>query len=125
MVHPVRQFPELVRHFKDWPEMVGNIIPYIGGEEEKSEKEPLRIWGHVDAEKKAIVPGNHRDHLPVSVFGIKRDIQRQYFVKLKNPTKEADQGIENFGGVCRRLGLQVRKAVHPVLRKTTGRFLRC
>ena len=42
--------------FKDWPEMVGNIIPYIGGEEEKSEKEPLRIWGHVDPEKKAIVP---------------------------------------------------------------------
>ena len=31
--------------FKDWPEMLGNIIPYIGGEEEKSEKEPLRIWG--------------------------------------------------------------------------------
>ncbi len=31
--------------FKDWPEMVGNVIPYIGGEEEKSEKEPLRIWG--------------------------------------------------------------------------------
>ena len=33
--------------FKDWPEMVGNIIPYIGGEEEKSEKEPLRLWGEV------------------------------------------------------------------------------
>lgn len=33
--------------FQDWPEMVGNIIPYIGGEEEKSEKEPLRIWGEV------------------------------------------------------------------------------
>ncbi len=33
--------------FKDWPEMVGNIIPYIGGEEEKSEKEPLRIWGTI------------------------------------------------------------------------------
>ncbi len=42
--------------FKDWPEMVGNIIPYIGGEEEKSEKEPLRIWGHIDDEKKEIVP---------------------------------------------------------------------
>ena len=42
--------------FKDWPEMLGNIIPYIGGEEEKSEKEPLRIWGHVDDEKKQIVP---------------------------------------------------------------------
>lgn len=34
--------------FKEWPEMEGNIIPYIGGEEEKSEKEPLRIWGHVE-----------------------------------------------------------------------------
>ena len=34
--------------FKDWPEMVENIIPYIGGEEEKSEKEPLRIWGKVE-----------------------------------------------------------------------------
>ena len=33
--------------FKDWPEMVGNIIPYIGGEEEKSEQEPLRIFGKV------------------------------------------------------------------------------
>jgi len=31
--------------FADWPEMVGNMIPYIGGEEEKSEKEPLKIWG--------------------------------------------------------------------------------
>jgi aspartate-semialdehyde dehydrogenase len=34
--------------FKDWPEMVENIIPYIGGEEEKSEQEPLRIWGHLE-----------------------------------------------------------------------------
>lgn len=34
--------------FQDWPEMVGNIIPYIGGEEEKSEQEPLKIWGHIE-----------------------------------------------------------------------------
>ena len=40
--------------FSDWPEMVENIIPYIGGEEEKSEKEPLRIWGHI--ENGVIVP---------------------------------------------------------------------
>lgn len=33
--------------FKDWPEMLGNLIPYIGGEEQKSEEEPLRIWGEV------------------------------------------------------------------------------
>ena len=36
--------------FKDWPEMLGNIIPYIGGEEEKSEKEPLKIWGHIEGD---------------------------------------------------------------------------
>ena len=40
--------------FKEWPEMIENIIPYIGGEEEKSEKEPLRIWGHI--ENGVIVP---------------------------------------------------------------------
>lgn len=40
--------------FKDWPEMIGNVIPYIGGEEEKSEKEPLRILGHI--ENGVIVP---------------------------------------------------------------------
>ncbi|MCR5692089.1 MAG: aspartate-semialdehyde dehydrogenase [Eubacterium sp.] len=34
--------------FKDWPEMEHNIIPFISGEEEKSEKEPLRIWGKVE-----------------------------------------------------------------------------
>ncbi len=34
--------------FADWPEMVENIIPYIGGEEEKSEQEPLKIWGKVE-----------------------------------------------------------------------------
>lgn len=34
--------------FKTWPEMVDNVIPYIGGEDEKSENEPLKIWGHVE-----------------------------------------------------------------------------
>ncbi len=34
--------------FREWPEMVDNVIPYIGGEEEKSEQEPLRIWGKVE-----------------------------------------------------------------------------
>ncbi|MBQ1326527.1 MAG: aspartate-semialdehyde dehydrogenase [Eubacterium sp.] len=36
------------KNFAEWPEMEGNIIPYIGGEEEKSEQEPLRIWGKVE-----------------------------------------------------------------------------
>lgn len=34
--------------FREWPEMLDNVIPYIGGEEEKSEQEPLRVWGKVE-----------------------------------------------------------------------------
>lgn len=34
--------------FERWPEMVDNLIPYIGGEEEKSEQEPLKIWGTIE-----------------------------------------------------------------------------
>ena len=34
--------------FETWPEMVDNVIPYIGGEEEKSEREPLKLWGRVE-----------------------------------------------------------------------------
>lgn len=37
--------------FNTWPEMIDNVIPYIGGEEEKSEKEPLKIWGHIEDDK--------------------------------------------------------------------------
>ncbi len=36
------------KSFAEWPEMLDNVIPYIGGEEEKSEQEPLRIWGRVE-----------------------------------------------------------------------------
>ena len=36
--------------FNEWPEMVDNIIPYIGGEEEKSEQEPLKIWGSIEGD---------------------------------------------------------------------------
>ena len=44
--------------FKEWPEMVENIIPYIGGEEEKSEQEPLKVWGKIEGDKivKAAAP---------------------------------------------------------------------
>ena len=40
--------------FERWPEMVDNVIPYIGGEEEKSEQEPLKIWGKIQGNK--IIP---------------------------------------------------------------------
>ena len=42
------------RRLSDWPEMSGNIIPYIGGEEEKSEQEPMKIWGQLNADMSAI-----------------------------------------------------------------------
>ena len=37
--------------FDTMPEILDNVIPYIGGEEEKSEQEPLKIWGHIDGDK--------------------------------------------------------------------------
>ncbi len=59
-LHPLRQFgikrvlactyqaiSGAGKTFATWPEMVDNLIPYIGGEEEKSEKEPLKIWGSI------------------------------------------------------------------------------
>ena len=46
--------------FDIWPEMVGNVIPFIGGEEEKSEKEPLKVWGkfagdHIEIPQKPLI----------------------------------------------------------------------
>lgn len=37
--------------FERWPEMIDNVIPYIGGEEEKSEQEPLKLWGHIEGDR--------------------------------------------------------------------------
>ena len=37
--------------FETWPEMLDNVIPYIGGEEEKSEQEPMKLWGHIEGDK--------------------------------------------------------------------------
>ncbi len=42
------------KNFDSWPEMIDNVIPFISGEEEKSEREPLRVWGKV--ENGVIVP---------------------------------------------------------------------
>ena len=39
------------RTFETWPEMIDNVIPYIGGEEEKSEQEPMKLWGHIEGDQ--------------------------------------------------------------------------
>ena len=94
------------KNFKDWPEMVGNIIPFIGGEEEKSEQEPLRIWGKVvDGEiVKADGPVITTQCIRVPVLN---GHTAAVFVKFaKKPTKE--QLIEklwNFKGLPQELEL--------------------
>ena len=92
--------------FKDWPEMEHNIIPYIGGEEEKSEKEPLRVWGHVDGDK--IVPA---DGPIITSQCIRVPVLNGHtaavFVNLnKKPSKEElIQAMESFSGEPQSLGL--------------------
>ena len=43
--------------FERWPEMVDNCIPYIGGEEEKSEREPMKLWGRVEDGRLVLAQG--------------------------------------------------------------------
>lgn len=92
--------------FKDWPEMVGNIIPYIGGEEEKSEKEPLRLWGEV--KEGEIVPATS----PVITcqcirVPVLNGHTAAVFVKFKKkPTKEQlIEKLTSFSGVPQELNL--------------------
>ena len=51
--------------FETWPEMVDNVIPYIGGEEEKSEQEPLKMWGHSRERRHRQRRRSRQDHRPV------------------------------------------------------------
>jgi len=92
--------------FKDWPEMIGNVIPYIGGEEEKSEKEPLKIWGHIEGNE--IVPAVSPK---ISCQCIRIPVLNGHtaaaFVKLrKHPDKEElISRLEEFSGLPQALKL--------------------
>ncbi len=92
--------------FKDWPEMIENIIPYIGGEEEKSEKEPLRIWGTIEdgVIKPATTPAITCQCVRVPVLN---GHTAAVFVKFKKkPTKEQlIEKLVNFSGEPQKLGL--------------------
>lgn len=92
--------------FKDWPEMEGNIIPYIGGEEEKSEQEPLRIWGHIEdgVIVKASEPKITCQCIRVPVLN---GHTAAVFVKFrKNPTKEElIDRLVTFSGLPQELEL--------------------
>ena len=94
------------KNFDSWPEMVGNIIPFISGEEEKSEREPMRIWGKV--ENGEIVPATTPKitsqciRVPV-LYGHTASV----FVKLRKPaTKEQlIEAMESFKGEPQDLNL--------------------
>lgn len=92
--------------FKEWPEMEHNIIPYIGGEEEKSEKEPLRLWGKI--QDGVIVPAKEP---VITCQCIRVPVLNGHtaaaFVKFrKKPTKEQlIQALRDFRGVPQELNL--------------------
>ena len=92
--------------FMDWPEMVENIIPYIGGEEEKSEQEPLRLWGEIKdgVIVKAEEPVITCQCIRVPVLD---GHTAAVFVKFrKNPTKEQlIEKLVNFKGLPQELEL--------------------
>ena len=94
--------------FKDWPEMEHNIIPYIGGEEEKSEQEPLRIWGHVENGQivKAEGPVITTQCIRVPVQDGRTAAVFMTFEEGKKPTKEElIQALVEFKGAPQELGL--------------------
>ena len=92
--------------FKDWPEMEGNIIPYIGGAEEKSEQEPLRLWGNIEdgVIKKAECPVITTQCIRVPVLN---GHTAAVFVKFKKkPTKEQlIEKLKAFSGLPQELQL--------------------
>ena len=92
--------------FKDWPEMVENVIPFISGEEEKSEQEPLKIFGHIEDGKivKAELPVITTQCIRVPVLD---GHTAAVFVKFnKKPTKEQlIEKLRSFSGKPQELNL--------------------
>ena len=92
--------------FREWPEMIDNVIPYIGGEEEKSEQEPLRIWGHIEngviVKAEAPIITTQCIRVPVT-----DGHTAAVFVKFENkPSKEEILELwKNFKGKPQELGL--------------------
>jgi len=92
--------------FSEWPEMEGNVIPFISGEEEKSEKEPLKVYGHIEGDRIVNYDGikitSQCIRVPV-LYGHTAAV----FVKFKkNPTKdELINAMTSFSGEPQKLSL--------------------
>lgn len=92
--------------FETWPEMLDNVIPYIGGEERKSEQEPLKVWGKIEGG--AIMPATSPD---ISAQCIRVPVSDGHMaavhVRFENkPTREEILAAwENFDCESAHLGL--------------------
>lgn len=94
--------------FASWPEMNDNVIPFIGGEEEKSEQEPLKIYGHVegDAIVSAALPRFTAQCLRVPVSDGHMAAVFVRFAEGKKPSKEEILAQwQSFSGTAQELGL--------------------
>ena len=92
--------------FDSMPEILDNVIPYIGGEEEKSEQEPLKIWGHIEGDK--IV---NADSPSITAQCLRVPVSDGHMAAVfasfkKKPTKEQMlEAWKNFSGVPQELNL--------------------
>lgn len=85
--------------FKDWPEMEGNVIPFISGEEEKSEQEPLRIWGHIENGEIVKAEGVKITSQCLRVPVLNGHTAAAFVNFRKNPSKEElIESMESFRG---------------------------
>lgn len=94
--------------FDSWPEMVDNVIPFIGGEEEKSEQEPLKIWGKVDGEviKNATSPAFTAQCIRVPVSDGHMGAVFMRFEDGKKPSKDEIINVwNNYAGRAQELEL--------------------
>lgn len=91
--------------FREWPEMMDNVIPYIGGEEEKSEEEPLRIWGNIQngmivkAEKPIITTQCLRvpvldGHMAAVFMSFEKKVQKEEILERWNNFKGKPQDLK-------------------------------
>lgn len=94
------------RTFETWPEILDNVIPYIGGEEEKSELEPLKIWGHIEGD---VIKDAEKPHFTAQCLRVpvSDGHTAAVFVRFKNkPTKEEILDIwKNFRALPQELNL--------------------
>lgn len=92
--------------FDTWPEMIDNVIPFIGGEEEKSEKEPLKIWGKIEGD---VIVDSERPNFTAQCIRVpvSNGHMAAAFVRFENkPTKEEILNIwKSYKGKAQELEL--------------------